>query len=283
MLIVSPVRGLRPERAARSRPANVPKPTRGTWSPCFKAAVMDSTTAATARLAAALGRSAACATASISSDLCFTFDRIGFLLQASRRPALGIHSDRRRYQYDTSASYPSFPEVAGQAPCKLGQANPPSLPRYGRIWLQQCLYDICRRYKNRRLLEVASRRHHFYSSRSARLSTTSMRPNLARLLALRSLGPLPLRHPIADRSRWRSQCNIQYFIYPTHRANIQLSFNIFGNISQILTILFRNKHYGNTASKRCQQFLFEPANWQHFASQRNFPRHCDISTHRDTG
>src|SRR5690554_8208653 len=67
--IGSPVCGLRPVRAARSLTAKVPKPTRTTESPAFRAPVMDSMTASRARPAAALGRSADEALASISSDL----------------------------------------------------------------------------------------------------------------------------------------------------------------------------------------------------------------------
>src|ERR687896_43907 len=69
MLIVSPVRGLRPLRALRSRTINVPNPTIEIWSPSFKAAATALIIASTARAADALDKSAAFATASVSSDL----------------------------------------------------------------------------------------------------------------------------------------------------------------------------------------------------------------------
>lgn len=69
ILIVSPVRGLRPVVAARLETENVPKPTRRTSSPFFREALMQSITASRAVWAFVLGRSACFATASISSDL----------------------------------------------------------------------------------------------------------------------------------------------------------------------------------------------------------------------
>ena len=68
-LIVSPVRGLRPSRAARLRTANVPKPTTVTVSPFFRALVIAAMTASTARPASAFVSSAPSATASINSAL----------------------------------------------------------------------------------------------------------------------------------------------------------------------------------------------------------------------
>src|SRR5690606_27731646 len=67
--ISAPVCGLRPVRAARSLTENVPKPTSTTDSPFFNAPVMLSTTASSARPAAAFGMSADAAIASISSVL----------------------------------------------------------------------------------------------------------------------------------------------------------------------------------------------------------------------
>src|SRR5690606_16342402 len=69
ILISSPVRGLRPVRAARLRTSKVPKPTRVTLSPFFRALVMVAMTASTARPASARDRSAAPATASMNSAL----------------------------------------------------------------------------------------------------------------------------------------------------------------------------------------------------------------------
>jgi hypothetical protein len=67
--IASPVCGLRPERAARSRTSNVPKPGSVTLSPLVRADEMASTTASTAASAPDLDRSAPWATASTSSRL----------------------------------------------------------------------------------------------------------------------------------------------------------------------------------------------------------------------
>ena len=69
ILIASPVRGLRPVEAARFATEKVPKPTRRTSSPFFKALLIDSITASSASCAAALVMSAFLATASTSSDL----------------------------------------------------------------------------------------------------------------------------------------------------------------------------------------------------------------------
>src|SRR3546814_3021533 len=54
--ISSPVRGLRPVRAARARTSKVPKPIRLTLSPAFRAPVIEPTTASSARPASALDR-----------------------------------------------------------------------------------------------------------------------------------------------------------------------------------------------------------------------------------
>src|SRR5690606_33823641 len=69
ILMVSPVRGLRPVRAPRLRTEKVPKPTRVTVSPFFRALVMAATIASTARPASALDSSAPSATASMNSAL----------------------------------------------------------------------------------------------------------------------------------------------------------------------------------------------------------------------
>src|SRR5580765_2693322 len=69
ILIVAPVRGLRPVRAARLRERNVPKPTSATLSPFFNAFVITSMTASTARPASALLSSAESATAETNSPL----------------------------------------------------------------------------------------------------------------------------------------------------------------------------------------------------------------------
>src|SRR5690554_6389083 len=78
ILISAPVCGLRPVRAARSLTEKVPNPTSTTESPFFRAPVMLSTTASTARPAAALGISADAAMASISSVL-FTLNPFRFI------------------------------------------------------------------------------------------------------------------------------------------------------------------------------------------------------------
>lgn len=67
--IVAPVCGLRPVRAARSLVPNVPKPTNTTGSLFCNDSVMVSIIASITRAAAAFGKSALAATASISSDL----------------------------------------------------------------------------------------------------------------------------------------------------------------------------------------------------------------------
>src|SRR3989344_7550090 len=69
MVIVSPVRGLRPVEALRLLTANVPKPTRRTSPPFFSEPVIASKTASTALLAAPLVRPLESATAAIRSCL----------------------------------------------------------------------------------------------------------------------------------------------------------------------------------------------------------------------
>jgi hypothetical protein len=68
---------LRPVRAALFFVANVPKPTNTTGSSFFKESVIASSIASIARPAAAFGRSALAATASINSDL-FTLSPFQF-------------------------------------------------------------------------------------------------------------------------------------------------------------------------------------------------------------
>lgn len=67
--IGAPVCGLRPVRAARSFTLKEPKPTSATELPDFKDEAMASVIASIARAAAAFGKSAVSATASINSDL----------------------------------------------------------------------------------------------------------------------------------------------------------------------------------------------------------------------
>jgi hypothetical protein len=67
--MVSPVRGLRPVRAARAFTEKVPKPTMDTDPPFFSAPVMAPVNASRARPASALLRPESAAIASISSDL----------------------------------------------------------------------------------------------------------------------------------------------------------------------------------------------------------------------
>src|SRR4249919_2782612 len=76
ILIVSPVFGLRPSRAARSRTWKVPKPTRVTASPFFSALVMTLMAASTALAASALESSAASATALTNSPLFIRMDSL---------------------------------------------------------------------------------------------------------------------------------------------------------------------------------------------------------------
>merc|ERR1712093_9877 len=78
ILIVSPVCGFRPSRAARSRTENVPKPTSETLSPLLSASVTDDSNASSARVAAALEMSAFDAILSISCDL---FTLVSLLVQ----------------------------------------------------------------------------------------------------------------------------------------------------------------------------------------------------------
>src|SRR5688500_11181056 len=67
--IGSPVRGLRPVEALRFEQENVPKPTRRTSSPRFRAEVIVSNTPSTALPASFLPRPVVSATAAISSCL----------------------------------------------------------------------------------------------------------------------------------------------------------------------------------------------------------------------
>src|SRR5574344_1549212 len=69
ILMVSPVRGLRPVRSARFPTENVPKPTRDTVPPFFKVFLTASNVDSKARVAAALEISASLAMYSINSVL----------------------------------------------------------------------------------------------------------------------------------------------------------------------------------------------------------------------
>ena len=69
ILIISPVRGLRPLRARRARTENVPNPASLTVSPFFRAFVIASSNPSIAQPAAFLDISAEAATASINSAL----------------------------------------------------------------------------------------------------------------------------------------------------------------------------------------------------------------------
>ncbi|EAT08144.1 hypothetical protein SKA58_08005 [Sphingomonas sp. SKA58] len=69
MVIVSPVRGLRPVDALRCETEKVPKPTRRTSSPFFNAPVMASNTPSTALVASFLLRPLLSATVLIRSCL----------------------------------------------------------------------------------------------------------------------------------------------------------------------------------------------------------------------
>src|SRR3546814_1529151 len=77
MVIVSPVRGLRPVDALRLLTAKVPKPTRRTSPPFFSAPVTASKTASTALLASPLVRPLESATAAIRSCLFMPKEQIG--------------------------------------------------------------------------------------------------------------------------------------------------------------------------------------------------------------
>jgi len=67
MVMAAPVAGLRPLRSSRCETSKVPKPTRDTASPFFKAEVMVSKADSKARVAAALEISASAAMCSIRS------------------------------------------------------------------------------------------------------------------------------------------------------------------------------------------------------------------------
>src|SRR5918912_4472599 len=69
ILIVAPVRGLRPLRAARLLTLNVPKPTSDTLLFFFSVVFTPPMTASSARVAAAFEMSACLAMCSINSDL----------------------------------------------------------------------------------------------------------------------------------------------------------------------------------------------------------------------
>src|SRR5690606_33470168 len=76
ILIVSPVFGLRPWRAARLRTWKVPKPTSVTVSPFLRVLVMTLTIASTALAASVLDSSAASATAATKSPLFIRLDSL---------------------------------------------------------------------------------------------------------------------------------------------------------------------------------------------------------------
>ena len=96
ILIASPVRGLRPTRAARRVTAKVPKPTRDTEPPFFRVVLTAPMVASRARVAAALEISAFFAMCSINSVL-FTRDpslrKVNLVVSketASRHVGVGI-------------------------------------------------------------------------------------------------------------------------------------------------------------------------------------------------
>src|SRR5688500_17206446 len=84
--IGSPVRGLRPVEALRFEQEKVPKPTRRTSSPRFKALVIASNTPSTARLASLLPSPVVSATVAISSCLLMSLEPL-FPIDSWRKPA----------------------------------------------------------------------------------------------------------------------------------------------------------------------------------------------------
>src|SRR5690606_30664136 len=83
----SPVRGLRPVRAARSLATKLPKPDRATVSPVCRASVMVPSTASTARAASDFASPVRSATASINSFL-FT---AALLFRRRARASVRVH------------------------------------------------------------------------------------------------------------------------------------------------------------------------------------------------
>src|SRR5690606_18169384 len=116
--ISAPVCGLRPVRAARSFTEKVPKPTRTTESPFFRAPVMLSTTASNARPAAALGISADAAMASISSVL-FTLNPFRFICFRNTLAQANCY--------------------VGHLPCTTGAANELRFIPTDTIWVKETL------------------------------------------------------------------------------------------------------------------------------------------------
>ena len=99
ILISFPVAGLRPLRAARLATANVPNPVIWTASPFFKAFVMTSIAALTARSASALVNPAVLAIASTNSVYSFYFSFL-YIYKVKRRlmiPLLSIKENLDRY------------------------------------------------------------------------------------------------------------------------------------------------------------------------------------------
>ncbi len=79
------------------------------------------------------------------------------------------------------------------------------------------------------------------------------------------------------------QGDLQHFVDPFHRADIEFFLHIIGDVRKILAVLLRNQHRGNPATVGRQKLLLQTADGQHLATQGNFPGHGHVGTHRDLG
>src|ERR1700722_5338969 len=86
-----------------------------------------------------------------------------------------------------------------------------------------------------------------------------------------------------QRHRHVGERDLQYFVDPFHRADIELFLDVVGDLGQVLGVVVGYQYGRDTPTVRRQELLFESADRQHFAAQRDLARHGDIRAHRNLG
>src|SRR5690554_541899 len=263
ILISAPVCGLRPVRAARSFTEKVPKPIRVTWSPFFRAPVMELVIASNARPAAALEISADSAIASISSDL-FTLNPFDFRLKMLE---VGFFSGLFRLSHKQSEN--SILLFFYSLRCFTGDRNRHILRGSPWYWLlhgetvipmgsptcQQLIPSLMSIYALGNITGI------FFCFRRRRLA----------------------RGIFGRRIRCIFQGNVQHLINPLNRTDLQRLLDIIRYLLEITDIFIRNQNGLDATTVGCQQLFLQPADRQYPAPQCDLSGHGYIGPHRNSG
>ncbi len=81
--------------------------------------------------------------------------------------------------------------------------------------------------------------------------------------------------------RGRSSAKCQNLIHGIHEVQLHHGAQVLRNLGQVLLVVSRKDDFQDAGAVRRQQLLFQAADGQHLAAQRDFAGHGDVAPHRN--